>query len=358
MNQSQHKRRVVTLNGVQVGDGAPPYVIAEMSGNHNGSLDKAKRIMQAAADNGAHAVKLQTYTPDTMTIRSEKADFKIQDGLWQGYTLWDLYQWAHTPYEWHAELFAYAKQLGITCISTPFDETAVDLLESLHCPFYKIASFELLDSSLIQYVAKTGKPMILSTGMATLAEIHQAVDAARRGGAQQLIVLHCVSGYPTPIAQTHLKTMPALQAELDTVVGLSDHTLGNTAAITAVALGAALIEKHFTLDRSEGGPDADFSMQPEDLRALTHDVLAAWKALGDVNFSCKPAEENNLQFRRSLYAVADIKAGDIFTAENMRRIRPGFGLSPHYYAQVLGQTAVIDIEAGTPIQRQHLSGLD
>ncbi len=345
----------VELNGVRVGNGFPPYVIAEMSGNHNGSLEKAKHIMQAAAENGAHAIKLQSYTPETMTIRSDKADFKIQSGLWKGYTLWDLYQWAHTPYEWHAELFAHAKKLGITCISTPFDETAVDLLEGLQCPFYKIASFELLDSSLIRYVAKTGKPMLLSTGMATLAEIQQAVTVAQDAGAKELIVLHCVSGYPTPIEQTNLKTIHALQAEFNTVVGLSDHTLGNAAAIAAVALGASLIEKHFTLNRDEGGPDAEFSMQPQDLRALTLDVKAAWQALGKVDFTRKLAEQSNLKFRRSLYAVADISAGEAFTSINVRRIRPGFGLSAHYYPQILGAVALTDISAGTPIQLNHFA---
>lgn len=345
----------VMLNGVRVAEDAPPYVIAEMSGNHNGSIEKAKQIMQAAAKNGANAIKLQTYTPDTMTIRSDKADFKIEQGLWKGYTLWDLYQWAHTPFEWHAELFAYAKTLGITCISTPFDETAVDLLESLQCPFYKIASFELLDSALIEYVAKTGKPMIMSTGMATLNEIQQAVGVARAAGVRELIVLHCVSGYPTPVEQANLKTIVALQQQFGTVVGLSDHTLGNAAAISSIALGACLIEKHFTLDRAEGGPDAEFSMQPEELASLCRDVRAAWQALGSVDFSCKPAEKNNLSFRRSLYAVADIKAGERFTTDNMRRIRPGFGISPQYYQQVLGQIALTDIDAGTPIQLAHFS---
>lgn len=345
----------INLNGVWVGDGEPPYVIAEMSGNHNGSIEKAKQIMQAAALNGADAIKLQTYTPDTMTIRSDKVDFKIEQGLWKGYTLWDLYQWAHTPFEWHAPLFAYAKTLGITCISTPFDETAVDLLESLQCPFYKIASFELLDTALIEYVAKTGKPMIMSTGMASLSEIQQAVRVARGAGARELIVLHCISGYPTPVEQANLKTMVALQQQFNTLVGLSDHTMGNAAAITSIALGACLIEKHFTLDRAEGGPDAEFSMQPEELASLCRDVRAGWQALGTVDFTCQPAEKTNLNFRRSLYAIADIKAGERFTPENMRRIRPGFGISPQYYQQVLGQTALTDIEAGTPIQFTHFA---
>lgn len=344
----------IKLDGVTVGAGAPPYLIAELSGNHQGSLATAKQLMSEAAARGAHAVKLQTYTPDTMTIRSERDDFKISAGLWKGYTLWDLYQWAHTPFEWHAELFAHAKSLGITCISTPFDESAVDLLENLNCPFYKIASFELLDIPLIEYVAKTGKPMILSTGMATLAEIQRAVQAAKRAGAQELVILHCISGYPTPVEQANLKTLHALQREFNTVVGLSDHTLGNAVAIAAVVMGASLVEKHFTLDRSAGGPDAEFSMQPQDISDLSRDLLAAWQAIGKIDFSCQPAEQGNLKFRRSIYVVADIKAGDLFTPQNIRRIRPGFGLPAYEYPQILGQRAASDIAAGTPLRAEQI----
>lgn len=332
-----------------IGEGAKPYVIAELSGNHNGEIERAKAIIKAAADNGADCVKLQTYTPDTMTIRSGRPEFRIEGGLWDGYTLYDLYKWAQTPFEWHAELFDHAARCGITCISTPFDETAVDLLEGLDCPFYKVASFELLDLPLVRYIAETGKPMIMSTGMATLDDVRKSVAVARQYGCGEIALLHCISGYPTPVEQANLKRMQALKDEFGCLVGLSDHTIGNLAAITSVALGAAVIEKHFTLNRADGGPDAEFSMEPADLAALTRDVAQAHAALGEAAFTQQKAEAGNLRYRRSIYVVKDMQAGEAFSADNLRRIRPGNGLAPEYFEALLGTSCTCDIKAGTPL---------
>jgi len=345
----------VLLDGKPVGSGRPPYVIAEISGNHNGSLDRAKAIITAAAENGADAVKLQTYTADTMTIRSDRPEFKIKGGLWDGYTLHDLYEWAHTPYEWHGELFAHAKACGITCISTPFDETAVDLLESLNAPFYKVASFEMTDSPLVARIAQTGKPMVISTGMGTRDEIARALATARKHGSGQIVLLHCISGYPTPIGEANLAEIPDLAKEFDCLVGLSDHTLGNTAAIVSVGLGAVLIEKHFTLARADGGPDAEFSMEPPDLAALVRDSRDAFAALGSGGVKRTAFEEANTIFRRSIYVVADVKKGEPFTRANLRRIRPGKGLTPERFDEVLTRRAAADIEAGTPLAAEHLA---
>ena len=344
----------VTLDGTRVGDGCPPYVIAELSGNHNGSIERAKAIIAAAARNGADAVKLQTYTPATMTIRSERPEFLVKGGLWDGKTLWDLYEWAHTPYEWHAELFAHARECGITCISTPFDETAVELLESLDAPFYKVASFELTDLPLVRRIAATGKPMIMSTGMANETEIARSLETARAHGSGAVVLLHCISGYPTPIGEANLKAIPALAERFGTLVGLSDHTIGNLAAATSVGLGACLIEKHFTLARADGGPDAAFSMEPADLSALTRDVRDAWSALGEGQIRRTAIEEGNAIFRRSIYVVKDIRKGEVFTKDNVRRIRPGLGMSPERYDDILGQPAAVDIAAGTPLAEEHL----
>jgi pseudaminic acid synthase len=333
----------------KIGPGEPPYIIAEMSANHNGSLDAALRIIEEAARAGADAIKIQTYRPDTITIDCDRPEYRIKGGLWDGKTLYELYEWAHTPWEWHAELFAKARAAGITMFSSPFDETAVDLLEKLGCPAYKIASFEAVDLGLIGYVAQTGKPMIISTGLANAEEIAEAIAAARQGGAGGLAVLHCVSGYPAPPQDYNLKTIPDMATRFQVPVGLSDHTLGNTTAIASVALGACLIEKHFTLDRSGGGPDDSFSMEPADLAALVADAHTAWVALGDVSYDRAQSEKGNLIFRRSLCAVKDIKKGEIFTRDNVRSIRPGFGLPPRELPNILGTRATRDYARGEGI---------
>ena len=326
-----------------------PYVIAEISGNHNGSIDRAKELIKLAQSNGADCVKIQTYTPDTMTIKSDKDDFIINGGLWDGYKLWDLYDWAQTPYEWQMELFNYAKSIDMTIISTPFDETAVDLLESLDCPFYKIASFELTDLPLIKYVAEKNKPIILSTGMANEDEINDAINVVNKYGSGDFVLLHCVSGYPTPVDQINLETITLLKDKFNCQVGLSDHTLGNTSAVLSIALGAKVIEKHFTFKRSEGGPDADFSMEPDELKDLTSSIKMAHKALGKGSFEMKSAEESNIKFRRSIYIVENIKKGDIFTTQNIRRIRPGYGLPPKDFKNILGKKASRDLIRGNPL---------
>ncbi len=348
-------RRASSLAGRQVGPGHAPYVIAEISGNHNGSLDRAKAIISAAAENGAEAVKLQTYTADTMTIRSDRPEFRIKGGLWDGYTLYDLYKWAHTPYEWHGELFAHAKACGITCISTPFDETAVDLLESLNAPFYKVASFEMTDSPLVARIAKTGKPMVISTGMGTREEIARALEVARKNGSGEIVLLHCISGYPTPIGEANLNAIPDLAREFDCLIGLSDHTLGNIAAIVATGLGVAVIEKHFTLARADGGPDAEFSMEPPDLAALVRDTRDAFAALGAGGVRRTEFEKANTIFRRSIYVVADVRKGEAFSRANLRRIRPGNGLTPERFEEALTRRAAVDIAAGTPLAVEHLA---
>ena len=329
-----------------------PYIIAEISGNHNGSIDRAKELVKLAKENGADCVKIQTYTPDTMTIKSNKDDFLIKGGLWDGYNLWDLYDWAQTPFEWQKELFEYANSIGITMISTPFDESAVDLLESLSCPFYKVASFELTDLPLIKYIAQTKKPIILSTGMANEKEIKEAIDTIIQYGSGDFILLHCVSGYPTPVEEINLDTITLLKKKFKCDIGLSDHTLGNTSAILSIALGAKVIEKHFTFDRSEGGPDAEFSMEPHELKDLSESISLAHKAVGVGSFEMKSAEESNIKFRRSIYVVNDIKKGDVFTKENIRRIRPGYGLEPKDYEKIIGLKAKRDLEEGNPLTKQ------
>lgn len=329
-----------------------PYIIAEISGNHNGSIDRAKELVKLAKENGADCVKIQTYTPDTMTIKSNKDDFLIKGGLWDGYNLWDLYDWAQTPFEWQKELFEYANSIGITMISTPFDESAVDLLESLSCPFYKVASFELTDLPLIKYIAQTKKPIILSTGMANEKEIKEAIDTIIQYGSGDFILLHCVSGYPTPVEEINLDTITLLKKKFNCEIGLSDHTLGNTSAILSIALGAKVIEKHFTFDRSEGGPDAEFSMEPHELKDLSENISLAHKAIGVGSFEMKSAEESNIKFRRSIYVVNDIKKGDVFTKENIRRIRPGYGLEPKDYEKIIGLKAKRDLEEGNPLTKK------
>ena len=339
----------MNIAGRHIGPGFPPYVIAEMSANHNGKLETALRIIEEAKKAGADAVKLQTYTADTITLNCDSEDFCIHGGLWDGRSLYELYQEAHTPWDWHAPLFEHARKLGITIFSTPFDNTAVDLLEKLDAPAYKIASFEAVDLPLIKYVARTGKPMIISTGMADAEEIQEAIDAARAGGCKELALLHCVSGYPAPAADYNLRTIPDMIQRFDLVTGLSDHTMDNATAIAGIALGASIIEKHFTLDRSGGGPDDSFSLEPAELATLCKGARTAWEAMGQVDYGRKSSEQENVKFRRSLYVVKDIRAGDVITAEDVKSVRPGFGLAPRYLEQVLGKAVKQDVKRGTAL---------
>lgn len=339
----------IEIAGRAIGPSESPYVIAELSANHNGRLETAMQIITEAKLAGADAVKIQTYKPDTITLNATHEDFVIRGGLWDGRTLYDLYAEAHMPWEWHAPLFEHADKIGIPLFSSPFDQTAVDLLEDLNAPAYKIASFEAIDLPLIQYVARTGKPMIISTGMANADEIQEAIDAARSGGCTQLAILHCVSGYPAPASEYNLRTIPDMMQRFGLVTGLSDHTLDNTTAIASVALGASLIEKHFTLDRKGGGPDDSFSLEPADLRALCEGARTAWQALGRADYSRQPSEQANAQFRRSLYFVRDLQAGAVIQPEDVRSVRPGYGLAPKYLDQVIGQKTVRAIQAATPV---------
>ena len=338
--------KIISIDGRKIGLDYPPYIIAELSANHNGCMQTALKIIEEAKCAGADAIKLQTYTADTITLNSDAKEFCIEGGLWDGRTLYDLYQEAHMPWDWHKPLFEYARKLGITIFSSPFDNTAVDLLEELNAPAYKIASFEAIDLPLIKYVASTGKPMIISTGMADAEEIQEAINAAREGGCKELAILHCVSGYPAPAADYNLRTIPDMMERFGLVTGLSDHTLDNTTAITSVVLGASIIEKHFTLDRNGGGPDDSFSLEPTDLAALCRDSKTAWQALGKVDYGRKSSEQANIQFRRSLYFVKDMKAGDIITEDSVRSVRPGFGLAPKYYSELIGRKVATDVKYG------------
>lgn len=339
----------ITINGRIIGAGHPCYVVAEVSANHNGKLETAMQLIEAAKKAGADAVKLQTYRPDTITLDCDSEDFRIHGGLWDGRTLYDLYREAYMPWEWHAQLFEKARELDITIFSSPFDNTAVDFLEDLNAPAYKIASFEAVDLPLIKYVASTGKPMIISTGMADAEEIQEAIDAAREGGCRELAILHCVSGYPAPASDYNLHTIPDLIQRFGLVTGLSDHTLDNTIAIVSIALGASIIEKHFTLDRKGGGPDDSFSLEPPDFAALCQNVHTAWKALGVVDYGRKSSELGNVKFRRSLYFVKDLKAGDVITADAVRSVRPGYGLSPKYLESILGRRLTSSVSANCPV---------
>lgn len=344
----------ITIAGRHIGADYSPYVIAELSANHNGRLDTALRIIEEAKKAGADAVKLQTYTADTITLNCDSEEFQIHGGLWDGKTLYQLYQEAHMPWDWHKPLFDYARQLEITIFSSPFDNTAVDLLEDLNAPAYKIASFEAVDLPLIKYVASTGKPMIISTGMADAEEIQEAIDAAREGGCKELALLHCVSGYPAPAEDYNLRTIPDMIERFGLVTGLSDHTLDNTTAIVSVAMGASIIEKHFTLDRNGGGPDDSFSLEPAELAALCRDSKTAWAALGRVDYGRKSSEQGNVKFRRSLYFVKDLKAGDVITEDAVRSVRPGFGLPPKYIAKVIGKKVKLDIKANTRLDEKFI----
>lgn len=342
------------IAGREIGINYPPYIIAELSANHNGDFESAKKLINEAKKAGADAVKMQTYRPDTITLNCDSDDFVIKGGLWDGRTLYDLYEEAHTPWEWHKPLFEHARKMGITIFSSPFDNTAVDLLEDLNAPAYKIASFEAVDLPLIRYVAKTGKPMIISTGMADAEEIAEAIEAAQSAGCKELAILHCVSGYPAPAADYNLRTIPDMIERFGLVTGLSDHTLDNTTAIASVVLGASLIEKHFTLDRSGGGPDDSFSLEPTDLVALCRDSKTAWSALGEIDYGRKSSEQDNVQFRRSLYFVRDLRAGDVVTADCLRSIRPGFGIPPKFLDDVIGRRVLRDISANSPVSYECL----
>lgn len=339
----------IAIAGREISLTHEPYVIAELSANHNGKLENAIALIEVAKKSGASAVKLQTYRPDTITLKCDRDEFRLKGGLWHGRTLYDLYEEAHMPWEWHAPLFEYARSLAITIFSSPFDNTAVDLLEDLGAPAYKIASFEAVDLPLIKYVASTGKPMIISTGMADADEIQEAIEAAREGGCKEIAILHCVSGYPAPAEDYNLRTIPDMMERFGLVTGLSDHTLDNTTAIASVALGACIVEKHFTLNRSGGGPDDSFSLEPPELLALCQGVRTAWSSLGAVNYGRKSSEQGNVQFRRSLYFVADLKIGEVITESAVRSVRPGFGVPPKYLDKLVGKRVVRDVVANTPV---------
>ena len=339
------------INGREIGLNRPPYIIAELSANHNGSLKRAKLSIKIAKENGADAIKIQTYNADSMTIDCDKENFIIKKGLWKDYKLYDLYNEAHTPYEWHEELFQYARELGITIFSSPFDEGAVDLLEKLETPAYKIASFELTDLPLIEYVAKKGKPMMMSTGMANENEIQEALDTATSNGCESILLFHCISSYPAPSEQANLNQIINLKKNFNVLVGLSDHTIGNTCAIAAVSLGACAIEKHFTISRKEKGPDSEFSMEPNELNDLVNTTNISWKALGTNKEFVRPeSESENLIFRRSIYFVEDLKAGEKLTKNHIRRIRPGYGIPPKNYNKIIGKTLLKDAYRGDAVQ--------
>jgi pseudaminic acid synthase len=341
----------IQIENITIGTGHKPFVIAEMSGNHNQSIERAMAIIDAAADAGAHAVKLQTYTPDTMTINTTGGLFEINDpdSLWKGRNLYDLYKEAHTPWEWHKPLFEHARKRGLMIFSTPFDESAVDFLEELGVGAYKIASFENTDWPLLKKVAATGKPVIMSTGLATITDLDEAVRTLRDAGCKDLVLLKCTSTYPATPENTHLATIPHMRELFKCHIGLSDHTMGIGAAVAAVALGARVVEKHFTLRRADGGVDSTFSIEPEELKNLVIESERAFLAMGQVFYGVQEAEKKSLRFKRSLYVVKDVKAGDTFTADNLRVIRPGDGMQPKFYETILGKTASRDIQAGTPL---------
>jgi N-acetylneuraminate synthase len=343
------------INGREIGIEYPPYVIAEMSANHNGKLENALKIIEKAHMCGAHAIKIQTYRPDTITLDCNNDDFIINGGIWDGKTLYELYEEAHTPWDWHKPMFDFANDLGITIFSSPFDTSAVDLLEDLNAPAYKVASFEVVDLNLIKYIASTKKPMIISTGMANEEEIQQAISAAKESGCKELAILHCVSGYPAPAEDYNLRTITDMINRFGLLTGLSDHTLENTCALTSVALGACIIEKHFTLDRTRGGPDDSFSLEPNELTSLCKDLHTSWKSLGKVNYDIKPSEKANLKFRRSLYFVKNMNAGDEITSDCIRSVRPGFGLSPKEFDLVVGRKVVRAVKHNTPVTISDIS---
>lgn len=340
----------IEINGRKIGDGYPAYIIAEMSGNHAGSIERAKEIIRAAKEAGADCVKIQTYTPDTITIDCDKEYFHIGDGTWEGENLYSLYGKAFTPWEWHKELKEEAERVGIDFFSTPFDNTSVDFLEELGFSFYKIASFEMIDIPLLKYVASQGKPIIMSTGMGKLEEIEEAVEAIYETGNKQLAIMKCSSAYPAKIEEMHLATIADMKERFQIPVGLSDHSMGSLSAEVATALGANIIEKHFCISREIENPDSSFSMTVEEFRDMVNAVRTVEKAKGIVSYGVKKHEETNIKFRRSLFVVEDVKAGEVFTEKNVRSIRPGYGMKPKFLPEVLGKRAAVDIERGEPLQ--------
>ena len=339
----------MNIDGVKIGEDELPYIVAELSANHGGSIDAAKQSIKLAKESGANAVKIQTYTPDTMTIESSKSDFLITDGLWKGYTLYDLYKEAYTPFEWHDQLFKYARELGITLFSSPFDETAVDLLQELDAPAYKIASFELIDLPLIRRAAECGKPLLMSTGMANISEVKEALDVALKHGNGEVLLFHCISSYPAPLHDSNLRNIEFLRNEFDVEVGLSDHTLTNIASTIAIGLGASAIEKHFKPTDTTVGPDASFSLTPNQLSQLVADCNDAWSSLGKQGFHRSIAEEGSRKYRRSLYFMKDLKKGVIIQPSDIRAIRPGNGISPKFADEIIGKTLCVDVERGDPV---------
>jgi pseudaminic acid synthase len=356
MTENKQLKSAFSIAGRRVSRQDSPYIIVELSGNHKGSLEQALNLVDAAAQTGADAIKIQTYTADTITLAHDGPEFTLDKGLWAGRTLHDLYKEAHTPWDWHEALFARAKQHGMPIFSSPFDSTAIDLLESLDCPAYKIASFEITDIGLIKNATSTGKPIIISTGMATLDEINEAVQAVIDAGGSQLALLHCISGYPTPIEDCNLRTIVDMQQRFSVPIGLSDHTIDNTASITATALGAAVIEKHFVIDRSDGSVDAAFSLEPKQFNELVNECRRTHSALGQSGYDIKPSETGARELRRSLYITADIKKGEQFSLQNIRSVRPAKGLHTRYFKEVLGKTATQDLSFGTPLEASFIRG--
>ncbi len=346
---------VLNIAGRLVGASHPPYIIAEMSANHNGDISRAYRIIDEAKKAGADAVKLQTYTADTITLDCDKEDFQINEGLWQGQTLHELYSQAHMPWDWHKPLFEHAQKIGIAIFSTPFDESAVDLLEDLGTPAYKIASFEAVDLRLIDYVARTRKPMIISTGMATEDEINEAVDTAKAGGCSELALLQCVSSYPAVASDYNLACIPDMKDRFGVVTGLSDHTIDNTCAVASVAIGGCLIEKHFTLDRNGGGADDSFSLEPDDLYSLCESARTAWEAIGAANYNLKPSESTSAQHRRSLYFTKSLTKNDVISSGDIRSVRPGFGLPTKMFDEVVGAKLKRDVSFGDPVRLEDIN---
>ena len=341
---------MITIDNREISSDNKPYIVAELSANHNGSIERAMESIYEAKKSGADAVKIQSYTADTMTIDCSKDDFLIKEGLWKGYKLYDLYSQAYTPYEWHLPLFKYAKGIGITIFSSPFDESAVDLLESLNTPAYKIASFEILDLPLIEYISKKGKPVLMSTGMASIEEIDEAVKTAKDFGCNELLIFHCVSSYPAPVEQTNLNNILSLKKRYGVDIGLSDHTIGNLVSNSAVTLGACAIEKHFTLSRKEKGPDSSFSMEPAELKELVHSTSLVWSAMGKGEFTRSKSELKSKVFRRSLYFVNNLSRGDTVQPGDIKRIRPGYGISPKFYNEIIGMRVNTAVERGDSVQ--------
>jgi N-acetylneuraminate synthase len=342
---------MIQIGNKKIGQGEKPFIIAEMSGNHNQSLERALHLVELAAEAGADALKLQTYTPDTMTLDIHTGEFFISSdkNLWKGQSLYNLYKEAYTPWEWHESIFNRAKELGLLAFSSPFDDSAVDFLETLNVPAYKIASFENIDIPLIKKVAATGNPIIISTGMATTAELHEAVEAVKSQGNDQIILLKCTSTYPATPVNSNLATIPHMKELFGTEVGLSDHTMGVGVSVAAVTLGATVIEKHFTTSRAEGGVDSSFSMEPHELKMLVEETERAWQSLGHIQYGPTEAEKPSLEHRRSLYIGEDMKAGEVLTSENLRNVRPGLGLPTKYFDIVIGKTIKLDVKKGTPL---------